>query len=580
MKKFFIPMLLCIAVCMLLGACSAASAETSYDLRASIQAYGRKVARLNAGMEEAASSRSQPQQEMVLFMTDGADLNFDRAPFSARCVVYGPDGFSALLCDSPQKAIDWLLEQEGVLCAETDAAISACTETDGAKTEEPSPEDPETVSFQSWGAEALGFAKYLDFTKRVGTGSATVAVVDSGVYSHSLIDPKIRSTGYDYVDNDTDPTNDLNGHGTRVAGIVADCSRNMPVYIYPIRVLNAEANGKLSNLINAVLEAVDAQVDVINLSLTTAAQSDLLEAAIRSAVDAGITVVAAAGNQNCDASLITPAKMTDRGVIVVGSVEQNGSRSGFSNYGDSVDVYAYGRNILCCSRNGGYVSDTGTSMAAPHVSALSALLTLTHPSISPEGVEARIRAASAGSIPVLSVSAMTPQDLGFSLGSISLAQDARLILPTRALPAPAMEPIEYVSSAPEVVGIADGVLSAKSIGSATVTASCRGFEDAVFTVEVSQAEGSVAALPLNLQTIGEEAFWGLTAARVDIPSGALRIEDRAFDEGRIDFISIPDTVADIGENSFSGAVILCAEDSAAHRYAVEHDLQYLVQENE
>ena len=569
MKRMLFVLMLCIDMYILMNTSQVALAETSYDLRSSIQDYCKKVSELNASLEETSTVRGRGRMQMVLFLTNAVDLKFDEAPFEVQCVAYGPGGFSVVLCDDSVRAVEWLLTQESVICAEVDSDVEACSD-----------EKSGNASFQSWGAEALGFAEYLAFAKQVGVNSVTVAVIDSGVYSHSLINSKILSCGYDYVDNDSDPTNDLNGHGTRVAGIVADCTRMLPVYIYPVRVLDAGANGKISNVISAVLEATAAKVDVINLSLSSFSESPILERAIRDAVAVGTTVVVAAGNYSCDASQVIPAKMMDKGVIVVGSVEHDGTRSSFSNYGESVDVYVYGRNILSCSRSGGYVADSGTSMSAPHVSALGAMIKLVHPSSSPANIEERIRAASAGVVPIPFARAMVPQRLGFMLENISLQKDQQLILPVRAIPVTAMEAIKYTSSDPEIVDIKDGILSVEGVGTAQIVASCIGFEDMIFVVSVTETSCGTITLPQNLRIIEEEAFYGMTAARVEIPSGVLQIGDRAFDDGRICLISIPKTVTDIGENRFSGAVILCAENSAALEYAMEHGLQYLIQGNE
>ena len=357
-----IIVVVCVTLFFIFVLCYAGSAEESLDYRKNTRGFCDKIAELNIELDSAkpAPGKRSAQKKMVLFQTNTAPLDFEDAGFQPVCVVYGPRGFSALICTDADTALAWLHKQSAVSYAEIDAEVTGCSQEDGGA----------SVTFQSWAAQAAGFDEYLEFAAAWGSGSCTVAVVDSGVYRHSLINSKIHSLGHDYVDNDDDPTNDLHGHGTRVAGIVADCTRNLPVYVYPIRVLDADANGKISNVISAVLEAIDTHVSIINLSLSTFAESELLESAIRNAISSGIIVVAAAGNYACDASEVTPACMTDAGIIVVGSADAGGSRSSFSNYGASVDLYFYGRNISSCSRSGGYVTDSGTSMAAPHISAM------------------------------------------------------------------------------------------------------------------------------------------------------------------------------------------------------------------
>lgn len=544
-------------------------AEESFDYRSDTSLFCDKIAELNIEITDLStlSGRKSAKPTMVLFLTTEAPLDFANAGFTPLNVVYGPRGFSALTCTDPTTAVEWLLKQESVLYAEIDSDISGCSNEE---------DETETVSFHSWGAETAGFGAYVVFAEQYGSGSCTIAVIDSGTYRHNLIRPKLVSGGHDYIDNDDDSTNDLNGHGTRVAGIIADCTQGLPVYIYPIRVLDADANGKTSNVICAVLEATDAHVSIINLSLATFTQSELLESAIRSAISAGITVVAAAGNYACNASEVTPACMTDAGIIVVGSAEADGSRSSFSDYGASVDLYFYGRGISCCSRSGGFVTDSGTSMAAPHISALSAMVKLIHPSISPESVESRIKASASGNISVPSALAMIPANQGFNLTHITLSPDGQISLPVQALPLTAQETIGYHVLDPEVANITEGILQALSPGSTQITAQCKGFEDTVFTVTVyDEARGSIV-LPLGLESIETKAFYGLKTGRVIIPQGMRRIDDGAFDGGEIGFVFLPDTVTEIGENAFSDAVIVCPEGSAAEAYVLNHHLQYII----
>lgn len=560
-------------VILILFAFSAYATEV-FDFRNSLSSYYRKVAEINLDVTtdddavfgaKSVTDGNDYIQEVILFKISNGELNLDTAPFKIYSVVYGPSGFSILISDETEAAVTWLSEQKGVDYAETDSMVEACGQGDMAG----------QVAFHSYGAERMGYAEYIKYVQGWGTESVEVAVIDSGVCRHSLITPKICRLGYDYVDNDVDPTNDLNGHGTRVAGIVADSTQQLPVNIYPIRVLDANANGKLSNVVNAVLEAVEADVDVINLSLSTFVESESLQDAIRRAVANGITVVAAAGNYACDAGELTPAKMMDPGVIVVGSVDADGSRSSFSNYGASVDIYTYGRSIESCSRSGGYVTDTGTSMAAPHISALSAMLKLLYPSISPIEIETRIKAAGMGVYRIPYAPAMIPQDYGFALTNVVLWENDRMSLPAEAMPALSQENITYVSSNPSIADVSDGILYAYAAGTTKITAHCKGLADTGFSVMVNHWTGGDIVLPSSLRIIEERAFEGLNAAHIEIPSGVSTIEDGAFQDAHIGYIVVPDTVEIIGENAFGEAIIICSQDSPAALYAREHQLQYI-----
>lgn len=561
-----ISLLITIVTCLLL-CFIAASGEEVIDYGSDAASFGAKISELNKELSylNNTSGRRIVQPVMVLFLTHVVPLDFQNAGFTPLNVVYGPKGYSVLVCTDPDTALEWLLQQESVLYAEIDSEVSGCAEG----------EQFDNVSFHSWGAEASGFSNYNCFARQYGSGSCTIAVIDSGTYRHSLISPKLKIGGHDYIDNDDDSTNDLNGHGTRVAGIIADCTQELPVYIYPIRVLDADANGKTSNVICAILEAIDAHVSIINLSLATFTHSELLENAVRNAISSDIVVVAAAGNYACDASEVSPACMTDAGIIVVGSAEADGSRSSFSNYGSSVDLYFYGRNITSCSRSGGYVSDSGTSMAAPHISALSAMIKLTHPSISTGDIVSRIKRTSDAALCIPIANNMVPQSLGFHIEHASIRVGDTITLPAQAKPNTAQEMIDYAILDDGVVDIVDGRLIARSPGTTQIIASCKGFEDTPITITVLDGAATEIKLPSGLREISDETFQGIVADSVIIQAETQAIDNNAFDGGSIRFIVIPDSVKNIGENMFSGAVVICSDGSTAQHFAIEHQLQYL-----
>ena len=150
-------------------------------------------------------------------------------------------------------------------------------------------------------------------------------------------------------------------------------------------------------------------------------------------------------------------------------------------------------------------------------------------------------------------------------------------LPGMAIPESAQENIQYESSDSDIVEISGSVVRAKAQGQAGITVRCKGFEDCVVSVNVNSSYGDGLNLPPGLTFIEEEAFYGIRTDYVTIPFGTQAIGSHAFDGGVIWFVAVPETVYDIGENSFSGAVILCREDSPAHLFAQEHNLQYLLQ---
>ena len=544
MKRIYIICaLLLLSVFLPFSAANAQKSVTAYlDCTDSQQEYGALVSKLNkkkTGLLTAASA----EPAVVLCRTDGGEADFSR--WAPLYVLSGPDNCRTLIFsdkDAAKTAAEEIARLPGIRYAECDAEIEACQEG---------------VSFRSWGAEKMNFGQYLDFSAANLSGTeATVAVIDSGVFPHNDFKNSIKAVGYDYVDSDADPTNDVFGHGTSVAGIVGDCTRNLPVYILPIRILNAEGRGSISDAINAIREAIGKGADIINLSLSMIGHSEALDEAIADALSAGVCVVAAAGNDSRDTVKICPAHIDAKGVIVVGSVESDGSLSSYSNYGESVDVYAYGTNISCCTQTGGYASKRGTSFSAPHVSALAAVIKLTHPAIRPAETEERICAAAnaAGVRPVPDAAAMIPRKTGFFLKELKMNAGESVELPLTAYPEPCCEKIILTCNDDTVAAVSGGQLRALKKGTAVITASCLGLEDMSFSVTVDDFPGGL----------------------LKIPAGTKRIEAEAFaDCENVRFIEIPSAAESIGDNAFPDAVLLCGEGSAGEEYAEKNGAEYI-----
>jgi len=256
-----------------------------------------------------------------------------------------------------------------------------------------------------------------------GDSSVIVGVLDTGVdYKHPDLAANVLSDGYDFVNDDNDPLDD-NGHGTHVAGIIAAVSDNhigiagiaWHAKILPIKVLNQKGSGVYSDLANGIIYAVEHGAKVINLSLGSYAQSSILKDALETA-SAQAVIVAAAGNDGIEYDRFGhpfyPASYDF--VIGVGATnvrldQQAGTyrevRAVFSNYGVDADIYAPGVNIVSTfpkfhPLRHSYKPLSGTSMAAPVVSGVIALLRSHFPDWSNELIRGQIlntaRSFSAG----------------------------------------------------------------------------------------------------------------------------------------------------------------------------------------
>lgn len=218
-----------------------------------------------------------------------------------------------------------------------------------------------------------------------GSKKIKIAIVDTGVdLQHPDLANRIEP-GFNAINNTNNPDDD-NGHGTHVAGIIAaDTNNHIGVAgitwynpIIPVKALGSDGAGGSLNVAKGIIWAVDHGAKVINLSLGNYQPSAVLEKAIRYAQNKDVVLVSAAGNDNSSRPSYPAAYP---GVIGVSAIDYNGNRASFSNYGNYVDVAAPGVEIASTYLHGQYAALSGTSMAAPHVTALAALIKSVDPSL-------------------------------------------------------------------------------------------------------------------------------------------------------------------------------------------------------
>ncbi len=240
----------------------------------------------------------------------------------------------------------------------------------------------------NWKEQAAVKQLALTDAQRASQGAGvTVAVLDTGIdASHPAFDGRIARGGYDYVSDDSDPsdvatgadtdgdgyTDTAVGHGTFAAGLVTLVAPSARVM--PMRVLDSDGNGNLFVIAQAIWEAADAGAQVINLSFGTdsSVKSSLLTNAIKNAYKRGSVVVAAAGNSGTSTPTY-PASLPE--VLSVGALSENAtSLASFSNRGSWVAVAAPGTNVIGPIPGNRYSAWSGTSMAAPLVAGQVALI--------------------------------------------------------------------------------------------------------------------------------------------------------------------------------------------------------------
>jgi len=240
----------------------------------------------------------------------------------------------------------------------------------------------------------------------VETGSTTpmtIAILDTGIdASHPEFSGKIVA-GYDFVNNDSYPSDDnAVSHGTAVASIAAALTNNgagiaglsWGAKIMPVKVLDSNGEGNSTNVIGGIMYAANKGANVINLSLGSPTPSSSIEQAINYARDKGCVIVAAAGNylENKPFPYTCYPAAYD-GVIAVSATNESDGHPDWSNSGPFVDVSAPGSNIFVATMvvsnpSMPYSSSYyGTSAAAPYVSALAALILSKYPTLTPAEVE-------------------------------------------------------------------------------------------------------------------------------------------------------------------------------------------------
>ena len=244
------------------------------------------------------------------------------------------------------------------------------------------PNDPEYS--KQWNFRNINIEKAWDETKGEGV---TVAVIDTGV--SKVPDLKLTKfvKGYDFV-NDKDDAGDDQGHGTHVAGTIAQSTNNgygvagiaYKANIMPLKVLAASGGGTIADIAESIKFAADNGADVINMSLGGGGASSMMEEAIKYAHSKGVVIIAAAGNENNNSSSY-PARYPD--VISVSAIDAAGKKAPYSNFGAGVDISAPGgseagkiiqNTVNPRTGESVFVGFQGTSMAAPHVAGVAALI--------------------------------------------------------------------------------------------------------------------------------------------------------------------------------------------------------------
>ncbi|MFG3113703.1 S8 family peptidase [Streptomyces sp. NPDC048197] len=245
----------------------------------------------------------------------------------------------------------------------------------------------------SWGldridqADTQGDKKY-NYPDSAGDG-VTAYVIDTGVHiSHKDFGGR-ASYGFNAIDG-SDKAEDDNGHGTHVSGTIAGAAHGVAkkAKIVAVKVLDGQGSGTTEQVVAGIdwVTKNHKGPSVANMSLGGGVD-EALDAAVKKAIDSGVTFGVAAGNESSDAGQSSPARVKE--AITVASSTNKDEQSDFSNFGSVVDIYAPGSDITSDWNSGDDATKTisGTSMATPHVVGAAAVYLAGHKDAKPADVE-------------------------------------------------------------------------------------------------------------------------------------------------------------------------------------------------
>lgn len=300
---------------------------------------------------------------------------------------------NAVAAHLPEGAADSVKTNPNVLRVDEDLIVEAAVVKDsvrehgrveehgkpgGAAPAQPAQETP-------WGIARVKAPEAWSASQGAGV---KVCVIDTGIdLDHPDLQANIAG-GYNAV-NPSKSADDDNGHGSHVAGTIAGLNNSIGVVgvapqaqLLAVKVLSRNGSGWLSDIIEGLDWCAANGGKVANMSLGSSSDNQSFHDAVTATYNAGVTVVAAAGNSGpCTNCVSYPARYPE--VIAVAASDSSDQAAGFSSQGPEVDLIAPGKDVKSTYKGGVYATMSGTSMATPHVSGAAAMKLAQNPTLTP-----------------------------------------------------------------------------------------------------------------------------------------------------------------------------------------------------